>query len=151
MKINSLSELKSYIGQEIGCTDWLTITQEMVNDFAQASHDHQWIHVDVEKARKHSPFGGPIAHGFLTLSLFSYFLGQIIQVKSSKMGVNYGLNKVRFTAAVPVGARLRGRATLLSCEPYGDNGMKFINQVVVEMEGSDKPACIGEFISLSFE
>ena len=151
MDINTLSELKSYVGQEIGCTDWLTVTQEMVNEFARASHDHQWIHVDVEKARKDSPFGGPIAHGFLTLSLFSYFMGQIIKVKSSKMGVNYGLNKVRFTAAVPVGARLRGRATLLSAEPYGDNGMKFINQVVVEMEGSDKPACIGEFISLSFE
>jgi acyl dehydratase len=134
------------VGQEVATSDWLTITQEQVNQFAQATGDHQWIHVDVEKA-KAGPFGGPIAHGFLTLSLIPKFFETSIHVLNTRMGVNYGLNKVRFTAPVPVGSRLRGKLKLLACEPIENNGVQVTWLVTVEREGSDRPVCIAESVS----
>jgi acyl dehydratase len=131
------------VGQEVAVSDWLTITQEQVNQFAQATGDHQWIHVDVDKARA-GPFGAPIAHGFLTLSLLPVFLESSFEVRQSGMGVNYGLNRVRFTAPVPVGSRLRGRLTLLATEPIEHGGLQMIWSVVVEREGAEKPVCVAE-------
>jgi len=142
----NLSELPALVGQEVAVSDWLTITQEQVNLFAQATGDHQWIHVDVEKARA-GPFGAPIAHGFLTLSLLPKFFATSFEIRNSRMGVNYGLNKVRFTAPVPVGSRLRARMKLLACEPIENDGIQMTWLVTVEREGSDKPACIAESLS----
>ena len=151
MTFDNLAHLKESIGQEFGPSEWMIITQEMVNDFARATADFQWIHVDVERAKKESPFGGPIAHGFMTVSLVSHFLESILVIKSAKMGVNYGLNKVRFTSAVPVGSRLRMKGVLIAAEDYQETGAKMTVSAVIEMEGSKKPACIAEFIGLIFE
>jgi acyl dehydratase len=142
----SLAELPALVGQDVAVSDWLTVTQEQINLFAQATGDHQWIHVDVEKA-KAGPFGAPIAHGFLTLSLIPKFFETSIQVLGTRMGVNYGLNKVRFTAPVPVGSRLRGHLKLLACEPIDNDGMQVTWLVTVEREGSDRPVCIAESVS----
>ena len=142
----TLAELARCVGQEVAVSDWLTITQEQVNLFAQATGDHQWIHVDVERA-KAGPFGAPIAHGFLTLSLLPKLVESALEIRGSRMGVNYGLNKVRFTAPVPVGSRLRGRVHLLACEPVEGDGMQLVCRVTVEREGSDKPVCIAESVT----
>ncbi len=142
----NLSEFPALVGQEIATSDWITITQEQVNQFAEATGDHQWIHVDVERARA-GPFGAPIAHGFLTLSLLPKFFESAMEIRNTRMGVNYGLNKVRFTSPVPVGSRLRGRMTLLACEPIDNKGMQMTWQVTVEREGSDKPACVAESLT----
>ncbi len=142
----SLSDLTALVGQELAVSDWITVTQEQVNLFAEATGDHQWIHVDVEKA-KAGPFGAPIAHGFLTLSLIPRFFESSFEIRKSRMGVNYGLNKVRFTAPVPVGSRLRGRMKLLSCEPIDNDGMQMAWLVTVEREGGDKPVCIAESLT----
>jgi len=147
MKIlQSLSELPALVGHEVVVSDWLTVTQEQVNLFAQATGDHQWIHVDVERA-KAGPFGAPIAHGFLTLSLIPKFFETSFEIRDARMGVNYGLNKVRFTAPVPVGSRLRARMKLLSCESIENNGVQMAWLVTVEHEGSDKPVCVAETLS----
>ncbi len=141
-----ISELLPLVGQPVATSEWLTITQEQVNQFAQATGDHQWIHVDVERARA-GPFGAPIAHGFLTLSLLPWFFDTTVVVRSTRMGVNYGLNKVRFPAPVPVGSRLRAHLTLLSCEPVEGDGMQVTWRVSVEREGSEKPVCVAESIA----
>jgi len=147
MKIlQNLAELPPLVGQEVAVSDWLTITQEQINLFAQATGDHQWIHVDVEKA-KAGPFGAPIAHGFLTLSLIPQFFQTAFHIENARMGVNYGLNKVRFTAPVPVGSRLRGHMKLLECTPVENGGMQMTWQVTVEREGSDRPVCVAESLS----
>jgi acyl dehydratase len=147
MKIfQTIEELAALVGQEVAVSDWITITQEQVNLFAQATGDHQWIHVDVERARS-GPFGGPIAHGFLTLSMLPRFFESTFAIANSRMGVNYGLNKVRFTAPVPVGSRLRARMKLLSLVPIDNNGSQMAWEVTVEREGSDKPVCIAESLS----
>ena len=142
----SLAELQPLVGQEVAVSDWMTITQEQVNLFAQATGDHQWIHVDVEKA-KAGPFGGPIAHCFLTLSLLPKIVESALHVEGTRMGVNYGLNKVRFTAPVPVGGRVRGRMVLLACDPIEGNGMQMTWRITVELEGSTRPACVAESIT----
>lgn len=142
----SLKEFPALVGQEVAVSDWLTITQEQVNQFAQATGDHQWIHVDVERA-KAGPFGGPIAHGFLTLSLIPRFFESTIEVVESRMGVNYGLNRVRFMAPVPVDSRLRARLKLLACEPIDHQGMQMTWEVTVEREGAAKPVCVAESIA----
>ena len=139
----TLSELAACVGQEVAVSEWLTITQAQVNQFAEATGDHQWIHVDPEKA-KTGPFGAPIAHGFLTLSLLPKFFESSFAIVQSRMGVNYGLNKVRFTAPVPVGSRLRARMTLLASEPIDNGGVQMVWQVLVEREGADKPVCVAE-------
>lgn len=144
--LESLADLPALVGHEVAVSDWLTVTQEQVNLFAEATGDHQWIHVDVERA-KAGPFGAPIAHGFLTLSLIPKFVESSIEIRNSRMGVNYGLNKVRFTAPVPVGSRLRARMKLLACEPIDNDGVQMAWLVTVEREGSDKPVCIAESLT----
>ena len=142
----TLAELAQLAGQEVAVSDWVTITQEQVNLFAQATGDDQWIHVDVERA-KAGPFGAPIAHGFLTLSLLPRLVESAIEVRESRMGVNYGLNKVRFTAPVPVGSRVRSRSTLLEAKPIENGGYQMTWQATIELEGSAKPACVAESIN----
>jgi len=139
----TLSELAACVGQEVATSDWTTITQQQVNLFAEATGDHQWIHVDPERAAA-GPFGGPIAHGFLTLSLLPKFFESSFEIVESRMGVNYGLDKVRFTAPVPVGSRLRARMKLLAAEPIDNSGMQMTWEITVEREGFAKPVCIAE-------
>src|SRR4051794_37522047 len=150
--VTTVAELKELIGQEIGVSDWLEITQERVNQFADATGDHQYIHVDPERA-KQTFFGGTIAHGYLTLSLLP-LLGQSrkgIKVNlAGKMGVNYGLNKVRFTSPVKVGSRIRSRTTLLAVEEIGAQAIQLTNQVIIEVEGQDRPACIAETLGRTY-
>jgi acyl dehydratase len=142
---DTLAELAACTGEEVAVSDWTTITQEQVNLFAQATGDHQWIHVDIEKA-KAGPFGAPIAHGFFTLSLLPVFFESSYAVREVRMGVNYGLNRVRFTAPVPVGSRLRGRLTLLSTESIEQGGLQMVWSVVVEREGVERPVCVAESV-----
>ncbi len=139
----TLGELAACVGQEVAVSDWITITQAQVNLFAEATGDRQWIHVDVEKART-GPFGGPIAHGFFTLSLLPLFFESSFDVAESTMGVNYGLNKVRFVSPVPVGSRVRARMKLLSAEPIDRGGLQMAWDVTVEREGQDRPVCVAE-------
>jgi acyl dehydratase len=145
-EIASLAQLKELIGQEVAVSDWTVITQERVNQFAEATGDLQWIHVDVERSKKESPFGGPVAHGFLTLSLLPKLMADAVSMPDVKMGVNYGLNKVRFPAPVPVGSRLRARMTLQAVEDI-PGGAQVTWLVTIEREGGDKPVCVAESIS----
>ena len=140
----TIAELKDLLGQEIGLSDWITVTQERIQLFADATNDHQWIHLDAERA-KAGPFGTTIAHGFLTLSLLPEMAASAFGVNETRMGVNYGLNKVRFPAPVPSGSRLRGRFKLVGYEPL-EGGAQLTVQVTMEREGSDKPVCIAESI-----
>lgn len=145
----TLSDLAACVGQEVAISDWVSITQEQVNQFAEATGDHQWIHIDVERA-KQGPFGGPIAHGFLTLSLLPRFFGETLAVTEARMGVNYGLNKVRFPAPVPVGSRLRARLRLLEASPIDNQGYQFAWEVTVEREGGSKPVCVAESLARQY-
>jgi acyl dehydratase len=144
--IATLAELKTLTGQEIAVSDWTAISQERVQQFADATGDQQWIHTDVERSRAESPFGGTVAHGFLTLSLLPSLMESAVTMSDVKMAVNYGLNKVRFMAPVLVGSRLRGRISVLGVEDIA-GGAQVIWQVTVEREGSDKPVCVAELIS----
>jgi acyl dehydratase len=140
------SELAAKVGQHLGYSDWLEITQERVNKFADATGDHQWIHVDPERA-KSGPFGGTIAHGYLTMSLVNLFLPQIMEVRGISMGVNYGADKLRFPAPVKVGARVRGGGELLKVEEVKGGAVQATVRVTVEIEGGDRPGCVVETIS----
>jgi len=142
---NGADELKAAVGEQLGSSDWVTVDQKQVDTFAEATGDHQWIHVDVEKA-KAGPFGGTIAHGFLTLSLLPIFSWQVYKIENVKMGINYGLNKVRFTSPVPVNSRLRGSYELLEVSEVKD-ALQVITKVTVEIEGSERPACVAEWVS----
>lgn len=133
---------------DLGTSDWLEITQEMVDQFADATLDHQWIHVDHEKAQA-GPFGGTIAHGFLTLSLLPYLVGDMLVVPETTMGVNYGLDKLRLTAPVPVGSRVRAKGTLAGCEARGP-GMMCRIEVTIEIEGAEKPALVCTWVVLRY-
>ena len=139
----TLAELAACAGHEVAVSDWITITQQQVKLFADATGDRQWIHLDTEKAAA-GPFGATIAHGYLTLSLLPKFFESSFEVVESGMAVNYGLNKVRFMAPVPVGSRLRGRMTLLAAEPIDNAGLHMSWRVTVEREGSAKPVCVAE-------
>ena len=139
----TMAEVASLRGSELGSSDWHEITQEHVDLFAEATGDHQWIHVDVERATAESPFGGPIAHGYLTLSLLAPLSAQVLVVSDTVMGVNYGLNKVRFPAPVPVGSRVRLSASLKDVEEVA-GGLQLTLSAVIEREGGDKPVCIAE-------
>jgi acyl dehydratase len=145
-EIATLAELKALVGQEVAVSDWVEITQDRVNQFAEATGDHQWIHLDVERCKRESPFGGPIAHGFLTLSLLPMLMQNSVRMTDVRMGVNYGLNKVRFPAPVPVGSKVRSRTTVLSVEDI-EGGAQVTWQVTIEREGGDKPVCVAESIS----
>ena len=143
--MKSLRELEGREGQEIGVSPWLQVTQERVDTFAKAIDDFQWIHVDPARA-KASPFGGTIAHGFLTLSLLSHLAESTFSFSDRRMGINYGLNRVRFTAPLKTGARVRARFTLGKLEPLEGNGVQVTWNTVVECEGSDKPVLVAEWI-----
>jgi acyl dehydratase len=150
LELASLRDLKGRLGEEVVVSDWLEMTQERINGFAEATGDHQWIHVDPERARRESPFGVPIAHGFLTLSLLSKFLGESVRFSQSKMGVNYGINRLRFTAPVPVGARIRARLSVKRIEEL-QSGVQVTWAVVLEREGSDKPCLVAEWLTRRYE
>jgi acyl dehydratase len=139
-------DLKASEGQHLGYSDWLTIEQDRINTFADATGDHQWIHVDPERA-KDGPFGACIAHGYLTLSLVNMFLPQIVVVQRISMGVNYGADKLRFPAPVPVGSRVRGGGELVKVEEVKNGGVQITVRITVEIEGSDRPACVVDTIS----
>jgi acyl dehydratase len=144
--ITDLNELKNFVGREIGVTDWLLVTQERIQQFAEATEDRQWIHLDPERAKRESPYGTTIAHGFLTLSLVSYLMKQAVQIQGGlRMAVNYGLNRVRFPAPVPAGTRIRGRFTLASLQEL-PKGVEAIFAVTVESERKEKPCCVAEWI-----
>jgi len=143
--VEGLEGVQSLVGKELGHSDWVEITQERVNQFADATGDHQWIHVDPEPAKRESPFGGPIAHGYLTLSLIPMLLPQIVEITGFRMGVNYGTEKVRFPSPVPVGSRVRAAATLESATPF-DGGIAMNMGVTVEVEGASKPAMVATVV-----
>lgn len=140
-----LADMAALVGQDIGASNWVQIDQDRINQFAQATGDHQWIHLDPVRAAA-GPFGAPIAHGFLTLSLLPMLFESAFAVDDVRMGVNYGLNRVRFVSPVRVGSRLRGRFKLLSFEPL-DGGAQLAVEATIELEGSAKPACVAETVS----
>ena len=142
-----VKDLGGLVGQEVGISDWLEITQSRVNEFADATGDHQWIHVDVERATRE--IGGPIAHGYLTLSLIPHLSAGLLPVKGVTRGINYGSDKVRFTNMVRVGKRIRLRQTLLGVEPKS-GGVQLKSQCTLEIEGEERPACVAETLSLLF-
>jgi acyl dehydratase len=150
LELKNLRDLRGRIGQEIIVSDWMEITQERIDRFADATEDHQWIHVDVERARRESPFHATIAHGFLTLSMLSHLLNSSIKFGTAKMGVNYGFNRLRFTGPVPAGSRLRGRFTLQALDEI-EGGVQTTWSVVVEREGSEKPCLVAEWLTRRYE
>jgi len=150
MITTAFDDLPKLAGQETGVSDWVTIDQDRINKFADATGDHQWIHVDVERAKTQLPGGKTIAHGYLTLSLIPWLTGDFLNVEGVTRGINYGSNKVRFINMVPVGSRVRARAKLLSAEPKS-GGMQMINEVTIEIEGQQRPACVAETISLVYK
>ena len=149
--LDSVAAVLAAVGQDLGATDWVPLTQERINTFADATGDHQWIHVDPERA-KDGPFGACIAHGYLTLSLANLFLPQLVRYERLKLGVNYGCDKVRFPAPVKVGSRLRGRGVVQAAEAIKGDGVQVIVRISVDIEGTDKPGCVVDTISrLYFE
>jgi acyl dehydratase len=144
--IESPRSLKDWVGREIGVSDWFAISQERIQQFANATEDRQWIHLDAGRAQRESPYGATIAHGFLTLSLLSHLLKQAVQIKDGvRMGVNYGLNRVRFPAPVRAGAQVRGRFTLQSVKEL-PNALEAVFEATIEVEGSEKPCCVAEWV-----
>jgi acyl dehydratase len=143
---DSPAELESAVGKQLGHSEWLEIDQKRIDLFAEATGDHQWIHVDPERA-KQGPYGATIAHGYLTQSLVNFFLPQIVEVRGIKMGVNYGADRLRFPAPVPVGSRIRGSGELLKVEQTKDGGTQATVRVTVEIEGGQRPACVIDTIS----
>ena len=149
-QIKSIAALADYAGKEVGISDWLEVSQERIDQFAEASEDRQWIHLDRERAARESPFKATIAHGFLTLSLLSALARLAISVGGVRMGINYGLNRVRFVSPVSAGTRIRGRFTLATVEEI-KGGVQLTWSVTVEREGSDKPCCVAEWLVRYYE
>jgi acyl dehydratase len=150
MKNVTFDSLPTLVGTEIGVSDWVQIDQDRINKFAEATGDHQWIHLDVERAKKEMPGGKTIAHGYLTLSLIPWLTGGFLKVEGVTRGINYGSNKVRFTSMVPVGSRVRARSKMLSVEPKS-GGMQIVSEVTIEVESQQRPACVAETIGLVFK
>jgi acyl dehydratase len=150
MQSATFDTVASLAGKEIGVSDWVEITQDRINAFADATGDHQWIHVDVERAKTQMPGGKTIAHGYLTLSLIPWLTGGMLRIDGVTRGINYGSNKVRFTNMVPVGSKVRARQKLISAEPKA-GGMQLINEVTIEIDGQTRPACVAETISLIYK
>ncbi len=145
-EVENIDELKTLVGQEVAAGDWFEIAQERINRFADATEDHQWIHVDVERARRESPFGVPIAHGYLTLSLIPFLFHEAFRIRQKfKMGINYGTNRVRFMSPAPAGCRIRNRVKLLELGEI-QGGWQAVWQMTIEVEGRDKPACVAEVV-----
>ena len=144
-----LEDFKDYIGKELGLTDWVQVDQESINQFAKLTDDEQWIHVDVEKSAKHSPYKKTVAHGFMILSFASKFCYECFSIDDVKFGVNYGLNKVRFMSPTPSDARFRGRISLMDYQEI-EGGARYILKVIFELEGVEKPACVAEFVAQAY-
>ena len=142
----TFDDIKSFIGQEIGVSDWHTVTQDDINKFADVTLDHQWIHIDVERSKKESPYKTTIAHGYFTLSLIPHLMSQVWKVSGVKMGVNYGLNKLRFPSPVPVGSKVRARAKLASVDDV-KVAVQVCTEVTIEVDGVEKPAAVAETLS----
>jgi len=145
IETHSLDELKALVGREIGVSRWFDMPQSRIDTFADATDDHQWIHVDPRRAASESPFHGTVAHGFLTLSLLPAMLESVLRMRDVKLAVNYGLNKVRFPAPVPAGSRVRARVALAAISPE-HSGVQLTFEVTVECEGQGKPVCVAEFL-----
>jgi acyl dehydratase len=150
LEVEKPADMKAHIGKQIGTSEWVTVDQPMIDKFAEATGDHQWIHVDVERAKKDMPGGKTIAHGFLTLSLIPMLNHQISHINNVRNGINYGCNKVRFTSPVPAGSKVRARAKLLAADPMTGGGVRLTNQVTVEIEGQERPACVAETMSIVY-
>jgi acyl dehydratase len=148
--VQGIAGLRELAGQHVGYSDYVEITQERVNQFAEATGDYQWIHVDVERAKRESPYGGPIAHGYLTLSLGPTLVPQVMRVDGIKMGVNYGCNKVRFPAPVPVGSKLRVGVELIEVTDV-EGGVQVTARQTFEVEGAEKPSCVADTVSRYYE
>lgn len=146
--VNGLDELRAQSGKDLGRTDWVTVDQGRINAFAEATGDHQWIHVDEERCRRESPYGQTIAHGFLTISLLPMLAQQLLEIQGVSARINYGLNKLRFTGPVPAGARVRLHQMIKDVSDRDDGSVQLTADVTVEVEGQDKPACIAESVSL---
>jgi acyl dehydratase len=146
-EIQGVDGIKKLLGNEIGPSDWREVTQEDINTFADLSGDHQWIHVDIERAKQESPFGGPIAHGNLTLSMIDGFRLELIAAGGFKLGVNYGWNKIRFPAPVPAGAKIRAKAEVVDLDDVGGGWWQMVTRFTVEVEGSEKPCCVADSVA----
>jgi acyl dehydratase len=149
-EFETINDYAAQIGKEIGVSDWVLVDQDRINKFADATGDHQWIHVDVERAKKDMPGGKTIAHGYLTLSLIPFLTKKIAHVKKVSRGINYGSNKVRFTSPVPAGSRVRARQKLIAADPVQGNGIRFTAEITIEIEGQERPACIAEVMSIQY-
>jgi acyl dehydratase len=146
VQVEGIEGLKALQGKEVGPSEWRTVTQEDIDTFADLTGDHQWIHTDVERAKKESPFGGTVAHGNLTLSLIDGLRIELMESTGFKLGVNYGWNKVRFPAPVPSGSRIRATAEVVEVEDVGGGWFQIVTRFKVEVEGSDKPACVADSV-----
>jgi acyl dehydratase len=150
LTVQNPKDLKAHVGEQLGPSEWTTVDQAMINKFAEATGDHQWIHVDVERARRDMPGGKTIAHGYLTLSLVPRMASTLVKVEKRRHGLNYGSNKVRFISPVPAGSRIRVRQRILSVEDVAGNGVRVTNEMTVEVEGQDKPALVAETIGVQY-
>lgn len=150
-EFKNFEEFKEMLGKELPKGDWYAINQEMINDFANATLDKQWIHVDEDRAKKESPFKSTVAHGFMSVAMISRMLEEAFTIKSVKMGLNYGLNKVRFPNPVPVNSELRMLSSVKEIEPLANNGIKVTFNCIIEIKGQEKPACVAEFLAALFE
>jgi acyl dehydratase len=146
VEVEGIEQLRGLIGRELGPTEWLEITQDEIDRFADVSRDHQWIHVDPERAANESPYGMTVAHGNLTLSLVDYFRPQLIRNRGVRMGINYGFDRVRFPAAVPAGSRIRARAEVTTVDELDDGWWHVVTKFTLEGEGQDKPVCVAESV-----
>ena len=147
---SSAAEMAAAVGTELGVSGWVEIGQERIDRFAEATGDRQWIHIDPERARRESPYRKTVAHGYLTLSMLPVFIYDVIRLEAVRQSVNYGSNRVRFPAPVPAGSRLRGRIRLLAAEPMADGALRATLQTTVEIEGSERPACVAETIAVHY-
>ena len=150
LTVETPKDLKQHIGKTLGPSDWVTVDQAMIDKFAEVTGDHQWIHVDVERAKKEMPGGKTIAHGYLTLSLLPRLAPTLLKVNKRKRGVNYGSNKIRFTNPVPAGSRVRLRQTIKNVEDVPDNGVRITSEMVIEVEGQERPALVAEVLGIQY-
>jgi acyl dehydratase len=150
LTVETPKDLKQHIGETLGPSDWITVDQTMIDKFAEVTGDHQWIHVDVERAKKEMPGGKTIAHGYLTLSLLPRLAPTLLKVNKRKRGVNYGSNKIRFTNPVPAGSRIRLKQTIKNVEDVPDNGVRITSEMVIEVEGQERPALVAEVLGIQY-
>jgi acyl dehydratase len=150
LTVDEPKDLKQHIGRELGPSEWMTVDQAMIDKFADATGDHQWIHVDVERAKREMPGGKTIAHGYLTLSLVPRMAATLVTINKRSRGINYGSNKVRFTSPVPAGARIRLRQRIVSVEDVSGNGVRVTTEAIVEVEGQERPALVAEIMGLRY-